>query len=56
MRSSILFEKAGGAPKEWVARPLHLVVQRAILSKKQITTFPHFLQKAIRDELGEGEE
>jgi len=58
LRSSILFdatfETLEGA-KVWSARPLSDVVERAILSKKKINKFPHFLQLAIKEKLSEEE-
>lgn len=59
LRSSILFdatfETLEGA-KIWSARPLSDVVERAILSKRKIKKFPHFLQLAIKEKLQEESE
>lgn len=40
----------------WGARPLDMVVERAIASKRQLKKFPHFLQKAITEKLQEESE
>lgn len=40
----------------WGARPLDVVVEKAIASKRQLKKFPHFLQKAITKKLQEEEE
>tara|TARA_R100001082_G_scaffold110211_1_gene89497 strand:- start:2122 stop:2439 length:318 start_codon:yes stop_codon:yes gene_type:complete len=64
MRRSLLFEcvgkenkkgkaidyerKDGNSVNLWVARPLDIVVERAIASKRPVKKYPAFLQKEMR--------
>lgn len=56
MAKSLLFEKVGetvnnGLVALWYVRPLDVVVERAIASKRPIKKYPLFLQKAILERL-----
>tara|TARA_R100001163_G_scaffold63419_2_gene55323 strand:+ start:1026 stop:1409 length:384 start_codon:yes stop_codon:yes gene_type:complete len=56
MAKSLLFEKVGetvnnGLVALWYVRPLDVVVERAIASRRPIKKYPLFLQKAILERL-----